>query len=148
KKVCDRRTAARSARERTPAAEPPRVRSLWRCWRTSSNSLGRTCAMLANPAILSPRNAKGSRSKHAAVALFACSDAQIQPVFRRRQRTRGERREYAGRVVGLVEVDHETAVARRFGVEKTAGSVGFLAGGAVGEHQIQVCVAGCFDHRQ
>ena len=58
-------------------------------------------------------------------------------VLRRRQRTRGVRREDARRVVGLVEVDHGLAVDRRRHVQEPSGAVGVRAVGPVAEdHEV------------
>jgi len=82
------------------------------------------------------------------VLLLARGDGDVQPILRRRQRTGGERREGARRVVGAVEVQHHLAgfieaAGRQRGVEEARGTVSLLAGGAVGKDEKQLA-AGFF----
>src|SRR5450759_1309616 len=68
------------------------------------------------------------------VLLFAGLDTHRQPVLRRRQRAGGVGGERAGWVVGLIEIEHDVAVGRQGGVEKTARAVGFPGAGLIAEY--------------
>ena len=81
-----------------------------------------------------------------AVLLLTGADGRLQLVLQGRQRTRGECGESARWVVRLVEVDDGLAVLRKVRIEKTPGSIGFVAARLVLEDEEERRVIRRFQH--
>src|SRR5258706_11158445 len=150
-------TAARASRGVRPAS----VRlARWASGgnRPRAESLQRFLSRDSNGAVVSPERptescAEIARPRHycrGSEVVFRRQlpsfDAHRQNILLRRQRTSGIRRERAGWIVSLVEIQLDLAIPRQHGMEKPSGAIGLLACGPIAEDEKQICLA-LFDHR-